>query len=151
MAKGMKTGGEDFVKGDDPRRNMTGLNRTPPEVKALRALTFQEFLDIVNRCKSMSFDELKTFVSEKKGTVLELFVANIMAQGMAKADEKKLAFFLDRFFGKPKERHDIEISGQLSGMPDDRRARLVAHVREFMLKEEEEPKQIEGETDNGQD
>lgn len=103
MAKGRKTGGRDFQKG---QKGGPGRPPVPDDIKAARALNTVEFERIANQYLYLSPYEIRLKLSDPSTTAIENAVGRIILQAITKGDQTRLQFFLDRLLGKVKEKHE---------------------------------------------
>jgi hypothetical protein len=105
MAKGRKTGGNDFKDGNP---GGPGRPTTPDEVKLARSMNQVELSRILNDLIYCSKDELKAKLSEPSISVFELAIGSIIKNAVEKGDQTRIAFLLERLVGKPKETIEIQ-------------------------------------------
>lgn len=99
MAKGKKTGGKDFTKGD----LRAGRPRTSDEHKLLRKLTRAEMEATLNRYILLPIDKLQSVIEDRTLPVLDHWVCRILLMGIKEGDDKRLTFMFDRLIGKVKD------------------------------------------------
>lgn len=108
MAKGFKTGGKNFQKG--VVTNPAGRPPLSPEIKEARRLTQTRFIELTNQYINMSKEELKAAEQNPKTTILELMVLKVMQHAIAKGDQLRLNFILERLIGKVPTPIDMDVS-----------------------------------------
>lgn len=109
MAKGKKTGGRDFKKGESGNPN--GRPHEKPEVRALKRLTKSRFEDVAHRYINSTVDELQDKFRDPSTPALDLILIKVLIDAANKGDIGKLNFFLERLIGKITERVDITTKG----------------------------------------
>lgn len=72
-----------------------------------------EVNDAIQALMSMTLDELKEVWNNPKATVLEKTVANAIRKSIEKGSLDSLETLLSRVFGRPKEKVDTTISGNI--------------------------------------
>jgi hypothetical protein len=105
MARGIKTGGRDFVKGD-PRAGRPPL---PSDLKQARAYSKAEVQASLSRFLRMNIDELKAAVLDPRRPVIDHLVGSICVKGIKHGDHARLNFLLDRLIGKVKDEDDATL------------------------------------------
>lgn len=100
-----------FVKGD-PRCNYKGAPKTSPEVKALKKLTLEEYIKLINKYLSITTEEMKVIAQDPKTTVLELAIISILKRCVETGNVTNLEIVLSRLIGKPE--NVLNIRGQLN-------------------------------------
>jgi hypothetical protein len=95
MARGRKTGGRDFVKGQvaNPKGRPDGLPNS------VRQLTTKEYIELVNDLSGLTANELKEIAKDGSTPAMKAMIANIMAKGIEFGDAGRAHFFLDRLLG----------------------------------------------------
>jgi len=111
MAKGKKTGGRDFVKGQVTNPN--GRPKLPEHLKKARRMNKGKYEEILNKYMFLTKAELTIAVHDEETPMLEIYVIKCLLSGMGKGDYGTLDKMLDRLIGKVKEH--IEHSGSLHG------------------------------------
>ena len=108
MAKGKKTGGRNFVKGQSG--NLNGQPKIPKEVKEIRRLTTADYVLTVNKFLYADISEIKSYMNNPKATALELMVAKVVVKSIESGDQTRLQFLLDRLIGPVKQK--VEHTGE---------------------------------------
>jgi hypothetical protein len=103
MAKGKKTGGNDFVVGD-PR---AGRHPTPPDLKAARRLSKTEFERIANRFIWLSDAELVSASKDPGLSQIERMIHAIIEKAVNQGDHMRLEWFLQRLLGKVQDKVEV--------------------------------------------
>lgn len=119
MAKGKKTGGKDWVKGQVA--NPRGGGAHDPDKKIIRRLTQVQVAEVGSLILDGNLDELRRIIGDPKEGVppaadaspLKIWFATVALKGISKGDMHSLSIFLDRVVGKVKDK--IELSGQNGG------------------------------------
>ena len=98
MAKGKKTGGRDFKKGEGGRKPL------PADIKAARNLSYEEMCRSVIEVRNLTPEQVKKIDLDKetlgKRAILNAFV---------KLDYKGIKEYEDRLWGKAKETVDLDL------------------------------------------
>ena len=86
-----------YKKGKEP-----GPGRTPlsPEVKALRKLTTNEFLTLLNKLLKMTKSEIVKLIQDPQTPMLEVYLGSVLVYGTKRGDYPTLDKILDRAIGK---------------------------------------------------
>ena len=100
MAKGKKTGGRDFKKGQSG--NPLGPYVIAPDVAEARKFSHQQALRSLTKFLEMSVNELKDALNDTNNSVVDHWVARVCYMGIKYGDTRRLDFMFDRLFGKPK-------------------------------------------------
>jgi len=102
MAKGKKTGGRNFKKGEGGRKPL------PEDIKMARNLSYEEMCKTVIEVRNLSPEEVREENMDKmplgKRAILNAYV---------KLDYMGIKVYEDRLWGKPKESVEIEIEDDL--------------------------------------
>lgn len=105
MAKGKKTGGKDFVKGD-PR---AGRPPQPPEITAASNLTMAEARAALSKYLKLSMTELEDVLKSRTIQTMDMWIARIVLLGLKNGDYQRLNFMFDRLIGKVTEKVDLKV------------------------------------------
>jgi hypothetical protein len=105
MAKGTKTGGRDFKKGN----KMGGRKPHPPEVRKAAKLTKEQFLANLGEFSNLTVSELKELVKNDDLPAMQAWVANVFLMGIIEADHVRLNFVADRLFGKVTDKVEVKM------------------------------------------
>lgn len=90
--------------------NPSGRKPTDPKVKAFKEMTYEMFLDAMQKYGNMSKDELATDMKRPEQTMFNLIFGNIVYQA-AKGDHLARTLLIERLWGKVKEaEHDVNIN-----------------------------------------
>lgn len=108
MARGFKTGGKDFEKGNKFGKLGGGRPPTPDDVKEAKNLNRTKMIRILNKFLDWPLNDLVTFVQDKNNPVLEVLVARVLVEGIKKGDQTRLNFLLDRTVGKVVEKFEFD-------------------------------------------
>lgn len=112
MAKGKKTGGRDWKKGESGNPN--GGPRLPSDVRAARDMSKAEFISTASRFLKLTAAELTAVAENPQSTALELVVASIIQKAGILGDHKRLNFFCEWMFGKLTMKHEHDLP-QMTG------------------------------------
>lgn len=106
MAKGKKSGGRDFKKGQSGNPN--GRPPVPEDVREARKLGKSEFTRIMNKCLFMS---LADFDIEMRRDDLTMFERSCMSmiQHAAAGCERRFEMILTRFLGRPRDKMELTL------------------------------------------
>ena len=107
MAKGMKTGGKNWVKGQSG--NPTGGAAHNPVVKAVRALTKERVAEIIEEILTTDPADAHEMKGKAK-TVMEAWLMAGIQKAVRNGDLVPLNALLDRLIGKVKDQ--VENSGE---------------------------------------
>lgn len=94
MAKGKKTGGKSFKKGESGNPN--GRPSLPDDVKEAREINKIELERILNKYIHMTFKQIQKVCADDATPVLDLMICKIIGEAIKKGDQVKLGFILDR-------------------------------------------------------
>jgi len=97
MARGRKTGGKDFEKG---HKGGPGKPPTPPDIRASRALTREEFERVAYRLLFINQQEFQTIVKNAETPMFDLMMAAVIHKAVVEGDERRMDFLLSRLIGK---------------------------------------------------
>ena len=114
MAKGSKTGGRDFKKGEV--NNPKGRPRLPAHVKEARKLNKVKFEEILQKYVTHNLKGLKDALNDPDTPAIELAVVKILHESIKTGDQRRLEFILDRLIGKVKE--EVKFEGQVHSVLD---------------------------------
>ena len=124
MAKGIKTGGKDFVKG---KPGGPGRPPLPDDVKELRQLTRADLDRHLTRLMTLDPHELAKEKTNPKITMLELLIISVMTHGVNKGDQARLGWLVERIssIGKVKEHLDIEVTRRFKDLTNEELLKLL--------------------------
>lgn len=97
MAKGKKTGGNDFKPG---WKGGPGRPPIPLDLKQSRAAHREEFDRALSRMVKLSGPEIVEMVKSPTAPILETIAARVLSKAFNEGDHKRLEFILDRLIGK---------------------------------------------------
>ena len=139
MAKGRKTGGRNFKKGQSG--NPRGPEPLPEDIKAARKINVVEFERIVNKFLFASKGEVIKVTADPNTPVLELMVGAIVHKAVIEGDERRLDFILNRLIGKVKEQveHSAKDGSPLVILTMPRNGREAPIEIESSTKKKKEP------------
>lgn len=86
-------------------------NLVPPDVKAARKLSTKNVESILNELMHLSVTELQTILRDNSLPVQKVFIASVLARGIAKGDDKRLNFIFDRTIGAVQSKLELSGSG----------------------------------------
>lgn len=110
MAKGKKTGGRDFKKGQSG--NPKGPKPMPLEQRMARRLSPTDFLVIANRYFNSTRDEIRAVLEDPNTLAIDLAVISAIKEMIA-GDGRMLELLLGRLIGKVSQ--PLEHSGPAGG------------------------------------
>jgi hypothetical protein len=87
--------------------NPGGRPALPEDIKVARKLGQIELERLVNRHLFSSIETLKGIAGDTATTGIEAMVANIVLQAVAKGDQQRLDFILNRIIGKVQDRVEV--------------------------------------------
>lgn len=136
MAKGVKTGGRDWVKG----AGGPGRPRIPSEIKAASSLTIAEARAKLNEFLAVPIPELELIMKDPTRPAIDLWVCRIVLLGIKEGDERRLDFMLSRLIGPiPKEPvNPININLNLDSMPKERVIEIGKEAIKYLEESEDE-------------
>jgi hypothetical protein len=105
MAKGKKTGGRDFEKGDE----RAGRPRLPGDVREARKFTSGEVQRVLTEFMHMTPTELAERLTSGDATMLEGFIGSIMQRGIKDGCPTRLNFLFERTIGKVKDQLEVSL------------------------------------------
>jgi hypothetical protein len=101
MAKGRKTGGRDFKKGQSG--NPKGPTPVPQDIRAARKVTQIDFERIANQYLFAKKADLAKASTDPETPIIELMITSIIHKAVVEGDERRLEFLLMRLLGKVKD------------------------------------------------
>lgn len=104
MAKGKKTGGKDFTKGD-PR---AGRPSHPPDIKAASNLSMAEARAKLTEYLKLTMPELEAAMKDRTKQAMDLWIIRIVLLGIKNGDHIRLNFMFDRLIGKVTEKVEVK-------------------------------------------
>lgn len=106
MARGKKSGGRNFEKGNPGGPGQPPL---PPDVKKARKLNAAEFTRVATEYLYFTKDELKKKATDPATPIIELLVGSIVAKAVEHGDSTRLEMLLNRLIGKvtDKIKHEL--------------------------------------------
>jgi hypothetical protein len=107
MARGKKTGGRDFTKGQVT--NPKGRPKIPDDVKQARKLTTLQLITTFNKLIYMTDTDLKAHYQDSKTPVFERIVCKVLHLAEMKGDHYRLDFVLDRLIGKVTDKVEVKV------------------------------------------
>lgn len=109
MAKGKKTGGRPFPKGNN--LNPLGAGAHNKELKRLRRLSREQVADIGSLVIEKREDDLRKICKDANETVLRKWFATVALKALQTGDSKHFNVALDRIIGKATEYKEITGAG----------------------------------------
>lgn len=97
LAKGKKSGGRDFEKGNKYGKGQPPL---PPEIREIKKFTRSQIIEKMADLLGKSRAEIEALVKEPKTPLLDLMLASAARKAITEGDPRHLSFFLDRLIGK---------------------------------------------------
>jgi hypothetical protein len=111
MAKGFKSGGRDWKKGESG--NSRGLLPMPEELRVVKKLTPSYVKMVIAKLARMSRDEFIEFQrrpAELGGpNMIEMTIGSILMKAVETGDHSRLNFILDRSIGKTVEERNVTL------------------------------------------
>lgn len=98
MARGKKTGGRNFKKGQSG--NPKGAPKIPEDVKEMRKLKGADYDHLANKFMDLKRAALAAIMKDPNSTALEMWLASIFHKGIVEGDIKRLEAILCRTIGK---------------------------------------------------
>lgn len=90
--------------------NPNGVGKTDPQIKAFKEMTYQMFIDAMQKYGNMNHATLKQEIADPKQSMFNLIFANIV-QNAASGDHLARTLLIERLWGKVKEaEHDVNIN-----------------------------------------
>ena len=105
IAKGRKTGGKNFPKGNNA--NPCGRPATPPDLKAAQNMTVIDLKRIILKFMYLPKNQIEKVIKDQNTPAIELLIASIMGRGIGKGDHKRAEWILSRFIPPIKQHHEI--------------------------------------------
>ena len=117
------------AKGDFAKGNLGGPGRPriPISEKLATVMTQKEFARISQKFSEMTKEEIKELYQDPDSTALETAMAKIWHVTMAKGDERKMDFILNRMIGKVKD----VVHVQEADVNTDKYKKALARLREI--------------------
>jgi hypothetical protein len=115
MARGKKTGGRNFAKGNVS--NPKGGGAISPQVRALRKITLEHIEEVADVILDGNIEKLKLLASDPETSVLKVWIAKAAATGIQKGDLHSLTMILDRVLGKSTE--NVKTQGEIKVIIED--------------------------------
>jgi hypothetical protein len=107
MAKGKKTGGKDFPRGESGNPN--GRPVLPPEVKALKSVTNETIKEVMDLLLEKDITALEELAESDTEPALKVLYAAGVLRAIKEGDPAHIEPVLNRVLGKPKE--SVQLSG----------------------------------------
>jgi hypothetical protein len=98
MAKGRHTGGKLYKVGH--KNPGPGRPKLDPEIKEIRKLSQNHFIEIANKYLNMTKRELKQVNDNPETPMKELLIAAIIHRAILMGDPTRYTFLLDRLLGR---------------------------------------------------
>ena len=90
--------------------NKSGKPKTDPKVKAFKEMTYDKFIEAMQKYGNMTSKELKDDLEDPGQTMFNKIFGGIV-QGAAKGDHQSRELLIERLWGKVKEaEHDVNIN-----------------------------------------
>ena len=107
---GGKTGGKNFAKGNQYGK-ATSVYLTPEERKVVK-LTKTAFKKSLMKYLSSTKSEVEEFMADETIPMLDVLILRVLQKAINEGDERRLQWFCDQLFGKPKKLVDITTKGR---------------------------------------
>lgn len=111
MAKGKKTGGRDFVKGDK-RCNRKGAPKLPPDIKEVKKLTTESYIELISYYINKPVYRLDSIYRDKETPILDKIIIRILIEAVKKGDISRLESMISRLIGKVPDKLDHTTNGE---------------------------------------
>lgn len=111
MAKGKKTGGKNFQKGQVS--NPLGGGAITPQVRAIRKITMEHIEEVGEIILDGNLTKLSELAKDPSTSVLKVWIAKAAAEGIRKGDLSSLEMILNRMIGKVRDKVDVSGEGFL--------------------------------------
>lgn len=122
MAKGKKTGGRNFKKGEVS--NPLGRPKVDPAIREIRNYNKAEIERLFNEFMNVTLSELVAILRDKSRTVIELMVAKVISESIRRGDQVRFNFLLDRMVGKVVDRMDASFNSTLEALINQTQIKL---------------------------
>jgi len=140
MAKGKKTGGKNFIKGQSGNPN--GRPKVPEDLKTIQSLSPSLMSKLINKYMAMNREQIIVKVKDPRTPMIETTIASILVKATQSGDYTRLNFLLDRSIGKVKDEIDVRSSHTIyttSFRPD---GSLVQDIMNAELGEESDAEEV---------
>lgn len=107
MAKGKKSGGKSFVKGESG--NIKGRPVLPPDLLEARKLNKIEVSRIINNYMNQPIGNIQAAVNNQDSTALEAMIAKLITEAHRHGDHNRLNFLFDRMIGKVTDKVELTV------------------------------------------
>ena len=107
MARGRKTGGRDFKKGQSG--NPKGRPPMPEDLRQIKKLSPALIRNIIAKLSRMSRIELEKHIKQSTTPMLEATIGNVYHKALVNGDYMRMNFLLDRTIGKVKDEIDMNL------------------------------------------
>lgn len=105
MARGRKTGGKNFVKGQSG--NPDGRPTLPPEVKAARQMNGPMFELLINKYMGLPVDQLQVIAKDQSTPAIDLVVIKLLVMSIQHGDINRLKLLLEYTIGKVPDKLNV--------------------------------------------
>lgn len=106
MAKGTKTGGKNFEKGNTHGK---GRPLIPTDLKSVRKLSSDEAQRLIVMFASMTPEELVQTIKDPKTPAMHSLLCNIILKGISGGDSQRMEFLFSRTIGKVLEKVELSM------------------------------------------
>ncbi len=133
MAKGKKTGGRPFAKG-----NPYGRPPMKPEDKVFAKLTRTELTVVLSRLIRFSEIEIKEIMQRPDTSAMEKMIGAIILQAIKRGDPIRLAFLIEQICGKMKE-PEREVTFNFMSLPKEKVIEISREAIRYLEEHKDEP------------
>ena len=107
MAKGKKSGGKSFVKGESG--NVNGRPILPQDLLESRKLNKIEVSRIISKYMNIPICDILHAVESPDSTALESVIAKLITEAHKHGDHNRLNFLFDRMIGKVTDKVELTV------------------------------------------
>jgi hypothetical protein len=112
MAKGKKTGGRNFKKGQSG--NPAGRPGLPRDLRKISKLTPAIVRAVIAKISMLNKKNILEIIESEETSMIEASIATIYLKAVDQGDYTRMNFLLERSIGKVKEEMDINIAPQIT-------------------------------------
>lgn len=117
MARGVKTGGRDFKKGD-PATKKGGRKKMPADLSKVKTELSKEILTAkLKKFLLFNREELKSVMEDKKAPMIDVTICSIIAKAATGADHQRLDWVVTRLIGRVPDKIEADITTTIQVTP----------------------------------